>query len=142
VNGTTLLNAAAARLGRVPAVALLVAAVWAALLLVAAFRAPVYESASGSSSGAPTPGTDTLVGVNGLGAAVVVAVPLLVTLAVGLVLWLGARRPRVPVAWTLTGLLAALTVLALPSVGLFFLPVVGALVAACATRRPLAPAPR
>ena len=68
---------------------------------MAAFVAPVYGTDSSSSSGQTSQGSDTLVGVNGLSAAVVLAVPLLVTLAVGCALWLGTHRGALPVAWTL-----------------------------------------
>jgi hypothetical protein len=129
------------RLGRVPAVSLLAAAAYGVALVVAAFVAPVYETDSSSSSGQTSQGYDTLVGVNGLSAAVVLAVPLLVTLAVGCALLLGSHRGALPVAWTLTGLLAAGNLLAMMSVGVFVLPVTTALVLACARSRPPAPAP-
>jgi hypothetical protein len=128
------------RLGRVPAVALLVASVYAVALVVAAFVLPAYESDSSSSSGETGQTSDTLVGVNGLGVAVVLAVPLLVTLAVGSALWLRSRW-SLPIAWTLTGLLAAGNLLAMLSVGVFVLPVTAALVLACASSRPAAPPP-
>src|SRR5918995_4193892 len=92
---------------------------------------------SASSSGELTHGTDTLVGVNGLGVLVVIGVPLVATLAVGGALWHGSRRGAVPVAWMLAGLLAVFNMLAMLSVGVFFLPVSAALIIACATYRPL-----
>ena len=122
---------AAARLGRVPALALLVASAYRVALVVAAFVVPVYDSDSSSSSGETSPASDTLVGVNGMGVALVLAVPLLVTLAVGFALWHGSRWAP-PIAWTLTGLLAAANLLAMLSVGIFVLPVTAALVLACA----------
>ena len=123
-------------LGRAPAVALLAAAAYGVALIVAAFALPVYDSDSSSSSGGTSLGSDTLVGVNGLSAAAALAVPLLVTLAVGCALWLGSHRWALPVAWTLTGLLAAANLLAMLSVGVFVLPVTAALVLACARSRP------
>jgi hypothetical protein len=130
-------SAGETRLGRVPAVALLGASAYGVALVVAAFVAPVYESTSSSSSGETTRASDTLVGVNGLSAAVVLAVPLVVTLVVGCALWLGSHRWAMPIAWTLTGLLAAGNLLAMLSVGVFVLPVTAALVVACAaSRRP------
>jgi hypothetical protein len=129
-------NADGTRLGRVPAVALLAASAYGVALVVAAFVAPAYETDSSSSSGQTSQGSDTLVGVNGLSAAAVLAVPLLVTLAVGCALWLGSHRWALPVAWTLTGLLAAGNLLAMLSVGVFILPVTTALVLACARSRP------
>jgi hypothetical protein len=122
-------------LGRVPAVALLIAAVYGVALVVAAFTLPVYDSTSSSSSGGTSQASDTLVGENGLGVALVLGVPLLVTLAVGCALWQRSRW-ALPIAWTLTGLLAALNLLAMLSVGIFVLPVTAALVLACARSRP------
>jgi hypothetical protein len=105
-------------------------------LVVAAFLVPVYDSDGFSSSGDTTQSSATLVGENGLGAAVVLAVPLLVALAVGCALWQGSRRGAVPIAWTLTGLLAAGNLLAMLSVGVFVLPLTAALIVACANARP------
>ena len=123
-----------ARLRRVPAVALPVAAAYGVALVVAAFVLPVYASDSSSSSGETSRGSDTLVGVNGPGVALVLAVPLLVTLAVGFALWQRSRW-ALPITWSLTGLLAALNLLAMLSVGIFVLPVTAALVLACARSR-------
>ncbi len=133
-------NVGEARVGRVPAVALLVAAAYGVALVVAAFLVPVYDSDSSSSSGETTRVSDTLVGVNGLGVALVLGVPLLVTLAVGSALWQRSRW-ALPTAWSLTGLLAALNLLAMLSVGIFVLPVTAALVLACARSRPAARPP-
>jgi hypothetical protein len=130
----------ATRLGRVGSVALATAAVYGLLIVLAGFLAPVYRSTSASSSGEVTHGTDTLVGMNGSGVLVVLAVPLLVTVTVGAVLWQRSWRLSLPTAWTLTGLMAVLNVLAMMSVGLFFLPVTVALVVACSTCRPRRPA--
>jgi hypothetical protein len=127
-------------LGRVQAVALLVAAAYGVALVIAAFTLPVYDSASSSSSDGSRQSSDTLVGVNGPGVALVMAVPLFVTLAVGCALWQRSRW-ALPVAWTLTGVLAAANVLAMLSVGVFVLPVTAALVVACARSRPAAEPP-
>ncbi len=127
-------------LGRVPALALLVAAAYGIALVVAAFALPVYDSTGSSSSGGTSQGSDTLVGVNGPGVALVLGVPLLVTVAVGCALWLRSRW-ALPIAWTLTGLLAAGNLLAMLSVGVFVLPVTAALVFACARSRPPARPP-
>ena len=135
VAGTEQTPAGETRLGRVPAVALLVAAIYAAGLVVAAFVLPAYDSDSSSSSGGTSQASETLVDVNGLGVALVLAVPLLVTLAVGCALALRSRW-SLPIAWTLTGLLAAANLLAMLSVGIFVLPVTAALVLACARSRP------
>ena len=127
-------NVGDARLGRVPAVALVVAAAYGVALVVAALVLPVYDSASSSSSGETSRVSDTLVGVNGPGVALVLGVPLLVTVAVGCALWQRSRW-SLPIAWSLTGLLAALNMLAMLSVGIFVLPVTAALVLACARSR-------
>ncbi len=138
----TIVNAVVARLGRVASLALLFAALYGAALIVGGFLAPVYESTSGSSSGEATHGTDTLVGVNGLGVVIVLGLPLLMTLAVGCALWQGPRRGAIPVAWTLTGLLAVFNLLAMLSIGVFVVPVTVALIVACGTRRPRSKHPR
>jgi hypothetical protein len=128
-------HAGGTRLGGVPAVALLVAAAYGVALVVAAFTLPVYESTSSSSSDGSSQASDTLVGANGLGVALVLGVPLLVTIAVGCALWQGSRW-ALPIAWTLTGLLGAANLLAMLSVGVFVLPVTAALALACARSRP------
>ena len=133
-----ILNAAMTRLGRTPSLAVLLAALYGAALIVGGFLAPVYESISVSSSGVVMRGTDTLVGVNGRGAVILLGVPL----AVGWALWHGSRRGAIPVAWALTGLLGVLNVLAMLSIGVFVLPVTAALTIACATRRPRSKPPR
>jgi len=138
----TIVSAVVTRLGRVASLALLFAALYGAALIVGGFVAPVYESETGSSSGGVTHGTDTLVGVNGLGVVIVLGLPLLVTLAVGCALWPSSRRGAMPVAWTLTGLLAAFNLLAMLSIGVFVLPVTAALIVACGTRRPGSKHPR
>jgi hypothetical protein len=141
---TSVVNSVGRRPGRAASIALSIAAVYAAALVVAAFFAPVYSSASVSSSGEVTQGSGTLVSVNGIGVLPVLAVPLLATVLVGCALWLRARRGAMPFAWTLTGLLAVFNLLAMLSIGLFVLPVTAALVIACVTSRrhsvPLDPA--
>ena len=133
----SIVDAAVTRLGRAASVALLVAAVGGVALVVAAFLVPMYATMTESASGEVTQGTGTLVGVNGPGAIAVLGVPLLVTLAVGRALWQGTRRGAVAVAWTLAGLLAAFTVLAMASIGMLIVPITAALLVACAVRRPL-----
>lgn len=123
-----------ARLGTVAFWALGVAAVLGLLLVVAALVVPAYDSDSASSSGATESTSSTIVGVNGLGALAVMAVPLLATALVAAALWLRAK----PLAWAIVALLAAGNVLALASVGLLALPVTAALVVACLN----APAPQ
>lgn len=119
-------------------IALVLALVWSALLVLAAFTLPLYGVASESATvvGAgdvdEIAGTATLVQVNGSTAVLVLAIPLAVTLLVGLLLGVGGRGPRAG-AWAVTALLGVFTVLALLSVGLFMVPVVVALVVACAS---------
>jgi hypothetical protein len=117
---------------RIASVALLVALGGGLAVLVGAFLAPVY-SADGPASAA---GSDTLVGVNGPGVAVVAAVPLLLAVAVAAAL----RHGVAPLGWLLTGVLAALNLVAMLTIGIFVLPVTVALVVACARTRP-APVP-
>jgi hypothetical protein len=126
----------AGRTGRVPLIALACAAVWAIGLWIAGFVVPVYESAVTSSSGTTASADETLVGANGWGVAVVLALPLLATLGVAGALLLPSRaRPwAAAAAWTITGLLAALTLVSMLTIGIFVLPVTAALVVACARR--------
>jgi len=121
------------RLGRVSSVALVGAAVWGVLLVVAGFVVPAYQSTSMSSSGEPTQSTETLVGMNGSGVVVVLALPLLVTVLVACALLLRARHAAMPVAWGLTALLAVFNILGMLTIGVFVLPVTAALVVACAS---------
>lgn len=122
-------------------IALVASLIWSLLLLVAAFIFPVYGYASSSASvgsdgnlvqGAEITGTATLVGVNGAWAVLLIAIPLVVTILVAVLLRIGARPARVT-ARAVTGLLAAVTVLGLMSIGLFLLPATVALVVACAS---------
>jgi hypothetical protein len=115
--------------------ALVAASAWSAALLVAGFLVPVYSSQGVSADGEVSDGSATLVGQNGLGVVVILAIPLVVSLAVWAVLRTPTRRGAVPIAWTLTGVLAGLNLLALLSIGVFVLPVTVALVVACATSR-------
>jgi hypothetical protein len=123
---------------RTSAIALTFALVWSTLLVGGSFVLPVYstssqsatsETVTGDSAKAPvTSGTETLVGVNGPGALVVVGIPLVVTLLVGVAL--AARRRRI--GWVLTSVLAFFNLLAMLSVGIFMLPTTLALIVACA----------
>jgi hypothetical protein len=124
------------RLGRVTSLALSMAALYGVGLVVAGFVVPVYRSTSASSSGEVTHGSDTIVGVNGLGVGFVLGVPLLATAFVACALWLRSRPGAVPFAWTITGVLAAFSLLAMLSIGAFVLPVTVALIVACSTCRP------
>jgi hypothetical protein len=121
------------RLGRTPSIAMLSAAVWGLGLVVAGFLVPVYQTESTSASGKLMKGTETLVGVNGPGVVVVLAVPLLAAVLVACALLLRNRRGALPVAWALTGLLAVFNLLGMLTIGVFVVPVTAALVVACAS---------
>jgi hypothetical protein len=123
-------------LGRPASVALVIAGVWGLGLVVAGFVVPMYRTIRQSESGEVARGSDTLVGANGLGVVVVLAVPFVVTVLVGWALLLRAHRGGLPVAWTLTGLVAGLTFLSMPSIGLFIIPITVSLVVACASSHP------
>jgi hypothetical protein len=75
--------------------------------------------------------------LNGLGVALVIAVPLLATLTVGAALWRHSRRGAVRMAWAVTGLLAVFNLLAMMSIGVLVVSVTVALTVACATCRHL-----
>ena len=117
--------------GRVSSVALLGAAIWGLGLVVAGFLVPAYQSTEMSSSGELTQRTETLVGMNGPGVLVVLAVPFLVTLLVASALLARSRRAALPFAWALTALLAVFNLVGMLTVGVFVLPVTAALVVAC-----------
>jgi hypothetical protein len=123
---------------RTTATALSFAVVWSALLVVGALVLPAYgtsgqsasmDATSGVTTTEPaTTGTATLVGVNGPGVLVVVGIPLVVTLLVATALAFRRRR----IGWVLTSVLGFFTLLAMLSIGIFFLPTTLALVVACA----------
>lgn len=118
-----------------------VAVVWSMVVVIGAFTVPVYSGESVSSDGGPPVATSaTLVAENGLGSAFVVAVPLLVALLVGVFLALVPWPAGRVVAWILTGLLGAFTLLAMMTIGIFLLPVTVGLVVACAGSRQPQPA--
>lgn len=121
-------------------VALVAAAVASIGLLVLALVAPVYATESQTAtadgvSGEVTTGTATLVSVNGLGALVPVAIPLVATLLVALLVRRTSSVGEYVAAWVITLLYGAFCVLALLSIGIFLAPVALALVVACATAR-------
>lgn len=120
-------TSADSRPGRVGIVALLFAGVYSLALIVAGFLVPAYSTQSSSTSGAVSHGSDTLVAVNGPGVVIVLGIPLFLSLAVGAALVPG-HRWALPLAWTLTGLLAVFNVVALLSIGVFVIPVTAALV--------------
>jgi hypothetical protein len=123
----------ARRFGRLEWVSLAIALALGTGLVIAALLAPVYQSQSVSNSGVTTNGSATLVGVNGWGALLVAGVPLAAAVVAGYGLWRRAGRPGAGVlAWTVTGLLACFTVVAIATIGLFVAPVTVALFIACA----------
>jgi hypothetical protein len=115
-----------------------VAVAWGVALPVGALLVPAYRGASVEMSGGTTSTTTTsatLVQVNGSGVLVTVSVPLAIAVAVTLLLSRRApgRGPGVA-ATALIGLLAAGTVLAMMSIGIFVLPVTVCLALAWALR--------
>jgi hypothetical protein len=118
------------------------ATLWSAALVVAALTVPLYSGMSASSFGSAStdsndmvvPGpvtttstTATLVEVNGWWGLAVACIPLCACLMVGtLLLGPGGRRAQVAAA-VVVGLLGALTVLSLLSIGLFLVPAVAGL---------------
>ncbi len=122
-------------------VALVAAALVSLALLVLALVAPVYssESQAATAEGAdPAPvehSTATLVQMNGFGALVLAAIPLVVTLLVALLIRRGSSTAEYVAACVVTLLYGGLCVLALLSIGIFLAPVALCLVVACATAR-------
>jgi hypothetical protein len=110
------------------------ACLWGIGLIVAAVLVPVYSSQTVSLDGGTTASSSsTLVEVNGAGVLIPVSVPA----AVAFLVWIALRRKctrggRISayVAWSLIGILFALSVLAILSIGLFILPVAGLLAGA------------
>lgn len=124
-----------ARFGRLERVSLLIALAWAAGLVAVALVAPVYESAGVTSQGTVTHGSETFVAVNGWGAMAWVSAPLIAAAVTAYALWRRAGRAGAGVlAWTVTGLLACFSLVAILTIGVFVLPVTGALIVACSAR--------
>ncbi len=99
--------------GRRAFVFTVVALLWSIGLLIAAFMAPVYGSA-------------TLVDENGRGVLLVVAVPAVISVAVWIALWRKCTRGgRVSgyVAWACVSILAALCLVGILTIGVFVAPV-------------------
>lgn len=125
--------------------ALLIALIWSAGFILAAFFVPFYSTMSATSTPdgttATTTSTDTLVGANGMGVFGVISIPLI--FAVG-VTWALLKYRKAPtrnlgrLAWILSASVALFTVLGVMTIGLFILPVAVALIVACATGAPMA----
>ena len=116
-------------------------------LIILAVTAPFYSSSSSeqSSTGAlvtHASSSATLVEENGAAVLVIVAAPLVITLAIFAILWIrSVGRGPGPLAWTIVGLLAALTLAGMLTVGPVILPTTTCLVTACTlrqARRPVA----
>jgi hypothetical protein len=121
------------RFGRLEWISLAIALASGTGLVIAALLAPVYQSQSVSSPGIAASGSATLVGVNGWSALLIAGAPLAAAVVAGYGLWRRAGRPGAGVlAWTVTGLLACFTVLAMATIGVFVIPVTVALFTACA----------
>ncbi len=119
-------------------VLLAVAAGWSALVLpLGVAFAPTYSGVSVDSvTGVQTSSTATMVEVNGRWVLWYAFAPLVVTAILALLLWTrGAGRGPGAIAWIVTGLLAAFTMLAMMTIGLFILPVTGCLIAVCCVRQ-------
>jgi hypothetical protein len=117
------------------------AALWSVGLLVAAMTAPAYERETGTSSGEVVRGSATFLEVNGRWGLVVAAFPLLATILVGWLLRGGrSNRAAVRAGWVVTGALTVISLLAMLTVGVYFLPVALALGISCAL--PAAPPER
>jgi hypothetical protein len=98
---------------------------WSAAVLASAFWAPAYEGETATSGGAVSQTRATLVGVNGLDAALLLAVPLVLAIAAGFGLHYRCSRGSslgAAAAWLAVGLIGALTVLGAASIGAFLLP--------------------
>lgn len=111
---------------------------WSVLLLVAGFWVAAYNGETRTSGGALTHTSGTLVGTNGLRMAVLLAVPVALTLAAALGLHgrcTRGSRAGLGIAWTSVALLAALTIAGAASIGVLVLPVT-LLVAAAARLTP------
>jgi hypothetical protein len=129
----------AGKLDRATRILLLIAAAWAAGLVLAGGLVPVYGSSAAASTTAGktvwTSTTGTLVEVNGPRVLALLALPFLAVGLVGVALRhrrthqrCGAGGP----AWLVTGLLGAVSVLGVLTIGPFLAPVAVLLAVVCA----------
>jgi len=119
--------------------------VWGILVIVGAGTMPLYSGESSTMTYDPVTGTSTtsvtvisatLVGENGGYAYVIAALPLVAVTVIALAMALrDPRRGTPPVAWIVLGLFGAFNLLAMLTVGVFFLPVTACLLAACIIRQ-------
>jgi len=122
-----------------------VAFVWGVLVIVGAGTMPLYSGESIKTTYDPVTGTSatsattvsaTLVGQNGGYAYIIAALPLVAVTVIALAMALrDPRRGTPPVAWIVLGLFGAFNLLAMLTVGVFFLPVTACLLAACIIRQ-------
>jgi hypothetical protein len=106
---------------------------WSAFLVSSAFWAPLYEGQTATSGGMVTRTSVTLVGVNGPRAALLLGVPLLLTLAAAIALHFrcaSGSRTGTGAARLAICLLVVLTLLGAASIGMYVVPGVLLLVAA------------
>ena len=104
---------------------------WSVGLIAFAF-APTYSTVRSGPDGTTIRSTESLVSENGTVVLVAVAVPLAVSLLVGLALLFSRHQVALTTAWFLTGVLGVFNFLALLTIGLLVVPVTAALIAACA----------
>ncbi|MDQ1723030.1 MAG: hypothetical protein QOG52_58 [Frankiaceae bacterium] len=129
------------RFWRTELVALSAASVSSVGLIVLAATTPFYTSSASeqTSSGAVInhPSTSaTLLQVNGPIVLAIAGVPLTITLAVLGIFWTrGVERGPGAIAWTIVGLLVALTVAGMLTVGSIIFPITACLVTACGVRQ-------
>jgi hypothetical protein len=109
-------------------------------LIIVAITAPFYSSSfsARTSTGVVARGSSsaTLIEEYGAGVLVIVTAPLIITLAILAMLWLrGVERGPGPLVWTTVGLLAALTLAGLLTIGIFILPTTACLITARTLRQ-------
>jgi hypothetical protein len=103
------------------------ALVWSIGLLLAALLLGSYIGQTISSDTGVTLTTRTFVQVNGLGALVLMSIPLAACLSVGVALWHRHRRQPVwsgPAAWAAVAVVTSEAALGIATIGLFLIPVV------------------
>jgi hypothetical protein len=122
-------------------VALCVALASSVGFIVLAGAMPFYSSSvSGQASSGPVVGQEStstsLVEVNGPHVLVIIAIPLMITIAVfGILLIRGVERGPGAVAWTMIGLLSVITIAGMLTIGPLILPTTAGLGTACGIRQ-------
>ncbi|MCW2795929.1 MAG: hypothetical protein JWM79_1426 [Nocardioides sp.] len=106
------------------------AVLWSVGLIIGGYTVPVYD-VSGGHGRHHTVGHATLVGENGNGVLIALALPLAITVVVGTLLMLSRRPWALISAGSLTAVLAFVNLLAMLTIGIFIVPVTAALVIAC-----------